>query len=679
MWMCRQPLPRKRAVDVPDDATLICVSDLSFAYPGGEDVVTRFHIELAERELLAVIGPNGSGKSTLLRLLAGILSPTAGSVLLDSRPLEAYSRQELAKRISYVPQQATVGLPFTVAEIVLMGRHPYQRAFQFETRRDLAVVEQALDLTETKDLAHRSLSSLSGGEQQRVWIARAIAQDAELLLLDEPTAALDIKHEIKIWEILERLAVEKGKLVVGVTHNINLASLFSPRILMLKRGHTVAVGAPRTLIRRDLMEAVYETPVHVATPEERPPFVLPKRRVGNTDGPSSASAEIRPGRSVDRPQRLSQPPTSQGAAGEPPVNVGEGGKGEGKPERGHVLTPQRFLWTVGGSAVLLIAVLVGAPLVGPTRVSLAEAFGFLNSASMNPDASILFFVRLPRTLLAALVGAALSASGLTFQSLLRNPLASPFTLGISGGAALATALAIRFGLVGSIGPLSAQTAAALTGSTVAVMLVYLLAQVRGYLAPGTMLLAGVTLHFFFSSLILLVQYTADFTQSYQMVRWVMGGLDIIEFKRLAVIAPLVFVGLGALVLLSRRMNIMALGDETARTLGVPVARSRKVAFSAASLATGSAISLAGPVLFVGLMVPHLLRLLLGPDHRLLVPTSIFAGASFVVLSDCFARTAFAPTEIPVGVITALLGGPFFLWLLLRHKLRGIYPGEDISV
>jgi iron complex transport system permease protein len=679
---------------------MIRASDLSFAYPGGEEVVSRFHIELAESELLAVIGPNGSGKSTLLKLLAGILSPTAGSVHLDSRRLDAYPRQDLAKRVSYVPQQASVGLPFTVAEIVMMGRHPYQRAFQFETHLDFAVVEQALELTDTKELANRSLSSLSGGEQQRVWIARAIAQDAELLLLDEPTAALDIKHEIKIWEILERLATEKGKIVVGVTHNINLASLFSPRILMLKGGHTVAVGAPRALIRRDLMETVYETPVHVETPEKRPPYVLPERRDG--------VEELGQGGSDSPPPRPSpRPPTSQGdfrlcaphsgetrrsvakAVGEPPRLVrrslgeggsfSEGGGGEGVKEPEHLLTPRRFLWTVGASVFLLLAVLVGAPLVGPTRISLTEAFGFLTSASINPDASILFYVRLPRTLLAALVGAALSTSGLTFQSLLRNPLASPFTLGISGGAALATALSIRFGLVGSVGPLSAQTVAALTGSAVAVLLVYLLAQVRGYLAPSTMLLAGVTLHFFFSSLILLVQYTADFTQSYQMVRWVMGGLDIIEFKRLAVITPLVFLGLGALVLFSRRMNIMALGDETARSLGVPVARSRKVAFAAASVATGSAISLAGPVLFVGLMVPHLLRLLLGPDHRLLVPTSIFAGAAFVVICDTVARTVFAPTEIPVGVITALIGGPFFLWLLLRHKLRGIYPGEDISV
>jgi iron complex transport system permease protein len=402
------------------------------------------------------------------------------------------------------------------------------------------------------------------------------------------------------------------------------------------------------------METVYETPVHVEAPEERPPYVLPERRSSVKELPRLGG------------DPSPEPPTSRGDIGE-----------EGEIRR---LTPKRFLWTFGGSVFLLLAVLVGAPLVGPTRISFTEAFSFLtSSAPISPDASILFFVRLPRTLLAALVGAALSTSGLTFQSLLRNPLASPFTLGISGGAALATALTIRFGLVGSVGPMSVQTVAALTGSAVAAVLVYLLARVRGYLAPGTMLLAGVTLHFFFSSLILLVQYTADFTQSYQMVRWVMGGLDIIELERLAVIAPLVFLGVGILVVLSRQLNVMALGDETARSLGVSVARSRKLAFAAASLATGSAISLAGPVLFVGLMVPHLLRLILGPDHRLLMPSAVFAGGAFVVVCDTVARTAFAPTEIPVGIITALIGGPFFLWLLLRHKLRSFYSGEEFSV
>lgn len=637
---------------------MIRASGLCFAYPGAGEVVSEIDLDLSGGDLLAVIGPNGSGKSTLLQLLAGILSPSAGSVALNQKPLAALDRQELAKEISYVPQQATVALPFTVGEVVLMGRHPYQRPFRFERPEDLEMVRQALDVTDMTELAHRPMNSLSGGEQQRVMIARAIAQDARIVLLDEPTAALDLKHEIQIWEILERLAFEKGRVVVGVTHHINLASLYSPRMLILKKGRAVAVGAPSSLLQRERMESVYETPVRVESPSNHPPFVIPERR---KQAPTAAPA-------------LEKGYEDQEAE---PLAVLEAISSKASPRRNeeeelHVLSKRRFAFLVGGAALLLAAVLIGAPLVGPTRINLARALDSSITEASNPDAIILFAVRLPRTLLAALVGAALSISGLAFQSLLRNPLASPFTLGISGGAAVATALTIRFGLGGSIGPFSIQTVAALAGSGVAVLLVYLLAQVRGYLAPSTLLLAGVTLHFFFSSLILLVQYTADFTQSYQIVRWIMGGLDIIELSKMAVVAPLVLVGVAVLVYLSRQFNVMALGEETALSLGVPVKSTRQWAFAAASLATGSAISLSGPILFVGLMVPHLLRLLIGPDHRLLMPISLFAGGAFVVLCDTLARTVLAPIEIPVGVVTALLGGPFFIWLLFRHKLRGIY-------
>ncbi len=635
---------------------MIRASGLCFSYPEEGEVVSEIDLELAGGDLLAIIGPNGSGKSTLLKLLAGILSPSAGSVLLNHEPLAAVGRQELAKQISYVPQQATVALPFTVGEVVLMGRHPYQRPFRFERPEDLERVRQALTVTDMTELAHRPMDSLSGGEQQRVMIARAIAQDARIVLLDEPTAALDLKHEIQIWEILERLAFDQGRVVVGVTHHINLASLYSPRLLVLKKGRAVAVGAPSSLLQRELMESVYETPVRVESPSTHPPFLLPERRKPAPEPPLEKGYEeqkVEPLGVLDTTSSAARPDRKE-------------------EEELHVLSKRRFAVLVSGAALLLAVVLIGAPLVGPTRINLARAFDFSATGASNPDASILFVVRFPRTLLAALVGAALSISGLTFQSLLRNPLASPFTLGISGGAAVATALTIRFGLGGSIGPFSTQTLAALAGSGVAVLLVYLLAQVRGYLAPSTMLLAGVSLHFFFSSLILLIQYTADFTQSYQIVRWFMGGLDIIELEKLAGVAPLVLVGVAVLVYLSRQFNVMALGEETAQSLGVPVKSVRRWAFAAASLATGAAISLSGPILFVGLMVPHLLRLLIGPDHRLLMPISLFAGGAFVVLCDTLARTVLAPIEIPVGVVTALLGGPFFIWLLFRHKLRGIY-------
>jgi len=335
------------------------------------------------------------------------------------------------------------------------------------------------------------------------------------------------------------------------------------------------------------------------------------------------------------------------------------------------LNRTRYLAVVAVSLFVLLLTVVGAPLVGSTSIDLGRAFDRSIPVAENPDASILFVVRLPRTLLAVVVGAALSAAGLTFQSVLRNPLASPFTLGISGGAAVASALSIRLGWDAVFGGLSAQILAALAGSVVAAALVYVLARSRGYLSPATLLLAGVTLHFFFSAMILLIQYTADFTQSYQMVRWIMGGLDILDLRRLTVVAVPVAISLVALLSIARRLNVMALGDETAQTLGVPVESTRRLAFAAASVATGSAISLAGPILFVGLMVPHIVRLLFGPDHRVLMPCSILLGGAFLVASDTVARTVLAPTEIPVGVVTALLGGPFFLWLLLRHKLRGV--------
>jgi iron complex transport system ATP-binding protein len=258
---------------------MIRAATLSFSYPGGPKVISELDVELAEGALLAILGPNGSGKSTLLKLLAGLLSPDSGSVSLEGRPLASFSRRELARAVSYVPQQATVGLPFTVGEIVLMGRHPYQSTFRFETDEDIAVVDRALELTETTEFASRPFHSLSGGEKQRVLIARAIAQDARLLLLDEPTAALDLKHEVRVWEILERLVVEQAKTVVGVTHHINLACLYCPRVLILKEGRAVASGAPRDLLERKLMESVYETPLRVETTSTSSvPFILPEKR-----------------------------------------------------------------------------------------------------------------------------------------------------------------------------------------------------------------------------------------------------------------------------------------------------------------------------------------------------------------------------------------------------------------
>lgn len=329
----------------------------------------------------------------------------------------------------------------------------------------------------------------------------------------------------------------------------------------------------------------------------------------------------------------------------------------------------RRLWTVlpvvaaaAGAALLL------APTVGSTPISLSRAFDRSIPWADNVDAQIFFVARLPRVLAAGLVGGALAASGVVLQALLRNPLATPFTLGVSAGAALGAMLAIAAGLdLGALG-VSSVPLASFAGSMVATGLVYGLArsQSRG-LSTNVLLLAGVTLNSFLSALILFVQYLADFTQTFRTVRWLMGDLDVGGYAPLVAALPLVVAALIAFAVLARSLNLLSLGSDAAASRGVDVARAERLAFLSASLATGAAVSLAGPIGFIGIVVPHMVRLLVGSDHRLVLPASLFGGAAFLIACDLVARTALAPLELPVGVVTAMIGGPFFLWQLVRHS------------
>ena len=316
---------------------------------------------------------------------------------------------------------------------------------------------------------------------------------------------------------------------------------------------------------------------------------------------------------------------------------------------------------------LLVAAIVMAPLVGSSSISLAKVFDRNLPFADNPDAQIFFIARLPRTLAGALVGAALASAGVVFQGLLRNPLATPFTLGVSAGAALGAMLAITFGWsLGSIG-LPAAPVASFVGSFVAVAIVYLLATARHRgLSTNVLLLAGVTMNAFFSALILFVQYFADFAETFRILRWLMGDLDISGYESLISATPLVLVSFVAFAWLARPLNLLNLGADAAETRGLDVLRVQRIAFASASLATGAAVSVGGPIGFIGIIVPHLVRLLVGADHRIVLPASALFGGAFLIGCDALARTVMAPLELPVGVITALIGGPFFLWLLVRN-------------
>ena len=328
----------------------------------------------------------------------------------------------------------------------------------------------------------------------------------------------------------------------------------------------------------------------------------------------------------------------------------------------------RRLWTTlplfGATAV---AAIVFAPTLGSTAISLSRAFDASVPWAENVDAQIFFVARLPRVLAAALVGAALASSGVVLQALLRNPLATPFTLGVSAGAALGAMLAIAFGLdLGALG-VSSVPIASFVGSMAATGIVYWLAssQRRG-LSTNVLLLAGVTLNSFFSALILFVQFFADFTDVYRMLRWLVGDLDVASYQPLAASLPLLLVAFAFFAWLARPLNLLSLGPDSAEAHGIDVRTAQRVAFFSASLATGAAVSVAGPIGFVGIVIPHLVRLLVGADHRVVLPASALFGAAFLVGCDLLGRILMPPIEIPVGVITALIGGPFFLWLLMKR-------------
>jgi iron complex transport system permease protein len=327
----------------------------------------------------------------------------------------------------------------------------------------------------------------------------------------------------------------------------------------------------------------------------------------------------------------------------------------------------RLVWTLTGFGALAAAACVLAPLVGSTPIHLANVFDRTRPYADNLDAQIFFVARLPRVLAAALVGSALALAGVVFQALLRNPLASPDTLGVSAGASLGAMLAITFNADFSIAGISTVPLASFAGSLGALAIVYGLSLVR---RSGTstmvLLLGGVTLTALLSAIIGLVQFAADLTQSFRTVRWMMGSLDVASYAPIAgALVPMALAWAG-FATLPRVLDLLSVGAESAAARGVDVARTERVALVSASLATGAAVSMAGPVAFVGIVVPHLVRLIVGPDHRLVLPASALFGATLLIGCDVVARTVIAPIELPVGIVTAIIGGPVFLWLLFRR-------------
>ncbi|OLB57020.1 MAG: heme ABC transporter permease [Nitrospirae bacterium 13_2_20CM_2_62_8] len=312
----------------------------------------------------------------------------------------------------------------------------------------------------------------------------------------------------------------------------------------------------------------------------------------------------------------------------------------------------------------------------------AEDIGFVDSArilfqalrggdvrtdSLGSSSVILLQVRLPRVLLGFMVGGSLAGVGVGLQALLRNPLADPYVLGISSGAALGAAVAILFG-IGTTGvAIHALPLCAFAGGLMAIVLVYRIAATYGRLPIHTLLLAGVILNAILSALIMFITSIMDPNRSFSVMFWLMGTLAAPDYPAMAVLLLYLVVGGSILLWQTPSLNLLTLGEESASSLGVEVETVKRTVFFTSALLTGAAVSMSGMIGFVGMVIPHAVRMVVGADHRLLLPASALVGGTFLVAADTVARTVLAPAEIPVGIVTALGGGPLFIYLLVYRK------------
>jgi iron complex transport system permease protein len=281
--------------------------------------------------------------------------------------------------------------------------------------------------------------------------------------------------------------------------------------------------------------------------------------------------------------------------------------------------------------------------------------------------AVFFRLRLPRVVMAALVGATLAVVGAALQALFRNPLADPFTLGVSGGGALGASVAIALGWGIRITGVPVVFVAAFAGSAMAMVVVYRIARTGAIVLPGALLLAGVVSNLIASAGVLTVQYIADPSRAIQILRWLIGSLDAVGFEIVARMMIFLIPGWIALLAFSRDLHLLAVDEETAASLGVNVRRCEFMVYAISSLLVGITVAVSGSIGFVGLIVPHMVRLLFGQDVRIVIPCSLLLGAAFLMLADAVARTVLGQTELPVGAVTGLIGGPFFLWLMRREQ------------
>jgi iron complex transport system permease protein len=333
------------------------------------------------------------------------------------------------------------------------------------------------------------------------------------------------------------------------------------------------------------------------------------------------------------------------------------------------------LYSILGLLVLLLVVIAIATSIGSVQIPLSTTFSiladrlpFVNIAQtwQNAIATIILDIRLPRVILAGLVGAALATAGATYQGLFRNPLADPYLIGVAQGASLGAVIGFLLPVTWNIAGFGLIPLLAFIGALLATVTVYLLARVGKTLPVTTLILAGVALSALLSSIVsYLIISSGD--KMHGIIFWLMGSFSLSQWSEIKIVLPYVAVGTAVIMIFARSLNVMQLDEEQAQQLGINVERLKLILLAAATLITAASVAFVGTIGFVGIIIPHAVRLIWGADHRFLLPLAVLTGAIFMILTDLVARTILAPAEIPIGVITAICGAPFFLYLLRRRK------------
>ncbi|MCL1910103.1 MAG: iron chelate uptake ABC transporter family permease subunit, partial [Kiritimatiellaeota bacterium] len=512
-----------------------------------QNVFSGVSFSVARGESVAIIGANGAGKSTLLRCVAGILAPTAGEVFIDGKNAREFPRKELAKHIAFLPQGSVAPPALTVREVVETGRYPYFEMFGHHTEGDAAAVDAALEITGTTRFAKRRFDELSGGERQRVLLAAAIAQDAPILLLDEPFTFLDPAGQAQFSEIIRKLREERGVTVVTVTHDLARARADGCRVIGLADGKKIIDASCEQAFTAKNLQAVFGCSFDtVLAPETNTTFFNNENHENHENANSKISC-------------LS------------------------------------CFSLLKNKTVAWCATIAGLILITVATIFAAACFGkpFLMPFGLDEfDAEILYKWRLPRAAVAFAAGAALSLAGLVFQAMFRNPLATPYVLGVSGGAAFGAIVATQLRNVAFLAVLFSLSfgtqGLAFAGAMLSVAVVYGTFRAKRRVSMETMLLAGVGCSFLFSSLIMLFQYICEPAKTIHTLYWMMGGIPSTgRFGDFYGLLPALALGIAAVFWKSRELDIMLLGDEVSVSRGVDLERTRKILFLTVSLMTAA--------------------------------------------------------------------------------------------